>query len=329
MISWISGVAAALGAGYLLDLLLGDPRWLYHPVRLIGKVIQLLEKLLRQVFPKSRRGEEGGGMVLTGIVILFCIGFSWGILFLASKIHWTLAIAIEIFFCYQLLATKSLKTESMKVYQALKEDSLEEGRKAVSMIVGRDTEHLNEKGVAKAAIETVAENFSDGVVAPMFYMALGGPVLMFLYKGINTMDSMIGYKNETYLYFGRWAAKLDDLANFLPARLAAFFMLTAGCLAGYPVKRGWQIFRRDRFCHASPNSAQTEAVMAGLLGIQLAGDAWYFGKRYRKPYIGDPVRETEIEDIGRANRLMYLGSGIAAVLFCCLRGSAELLYGIL
>ena len=337
MTAWTSYIALSLGIGYLLDLLFGDPKWFYHPVRLIGKIIQRLEVWIRLRFSGNPQKERRGGALLVLGICLFCLFFPWGILILAGWIHPYFGIFLEIFLCFRLLAVKSLRTESMKVYLALKEEDLEQARKAVSMIVGRDTERLDKRGVTKAATETVAENFADGVIAPMFYMAVGGPVLMFLYKGINTMDSMIGYKNERYLNFGRYGAKLDDIANFIPARIAALFLLLAGAVMKIfcglwnedfrriSVRRGWQIFKRDRFHHASPNSAQTEAAMAGLLGIQLAGDAWYFGQLYQKPYIGDDSRAAEPEDICRANRLMYCGSAIAAAVFCTLRLTAEFL----
>ena len=279
----------ALAAGYLLDLLIGDPRWLYHPVCLIGNLIALLEKGIRKIFSKTEKGELSGGVLE---VVLVC--------------HMPLAgLALETFWCYQLLATKSLKDESMKVYDRLKNGTIEEARYAVSMIVGRDTAELTEEGVTKAAVETVAENGSDGVIAPMLYMALGGVPLMFLYKGINTMDSMLGYKNDRYLYFGRCAAKLDDLANYIPARISGWLMVAAAFLTGMDGKRN----------HASPNSAQTEAAVAGALRVQLAGNAYYFGKLYEKPTIGDKLREVEPEDIRRANRLLY-GASVFSVLLC-------------
>ena len=181
-----------------------------------------------------------------------------------------------------------------------------------AMIVGRDTQNLSEAGVAKAAIETVAENTSDGVIAPMIYTAIFGPILGFFYKAVNTMDSMIGYKNEKYLYFGRTAAKLDDAVNYIPARISAWLMILAALLGGkeFDAKRAYRIYKRDRYNHASPNSAQTESVCAGALGIRLAGDASYFGKLVKKPYIGDACREVSPEDIRRVNRLMYLTAGI-------------------
>ena len=232
------------------------------------------------------------------------------VLYLAGKIHPYLHLAVMTLFCYWMLAAKSLKDESMKVYKELKKEDLKAARYAVSMIVGRDTQRLTAEGVTKAAVETVAENASDGVMAPLLYLAIGGPVLGVFYKAVNTMDSMVGYKNEKYLYFGRFAAKVDDVLNYIPARLSALFMVAAAGLTGLSAKNAWKIFKRDRYNHASPNSAQTEAAMAGALGVQLAGDAYYFGTLYKKKTIGDALRPVECEDIRRANRLMYASAGL-------------------
>ena len=293
----------ALAAGFILDLMIGDPRWLYHPVCLIGNLIAFLEKILRKIFPKTDKGELAAGIVE---VILVCL-LSGGIPFLILHILYGISVwagfALETFWCYQLLATKSLKTESMKVYDRLKNGTLDEARYAVSMIVGRDTQSLTEEGVTKAAVETVAENASDGVIAPMFYMAIGGVWLMFLYKGINTMDSMLGYKNDKYLYFGRCAAKLDDVANYIPARLSGWLMVAASAFVKMDVKNAAKIYRR------------------GALEVQLAGNAYYFGKLYEKPTIGDGIRPVEVEDIRRSNRLLYATAILGAVIFILI-GSA-------
>ncbi|WP_308782720.1 adenosylcobinamide-phosphate synthase CbiB [uncultured Blautia sp.] len=305
----------ALAAGYLLDLLIGDPRWLYHPVCLIGNLIALLEKGIRKIFSKTEKGELSGGVLEVVLVCLISLGVPWVVLSVLYRYMPLAGLALETFWCYQLLATKSLKDESMKVYDRLKNGTIEEARYAVSMIVGRDTAELTEEGVTKAAVETVAENGSDGVIAPMLYMALGGVPLMFLYKGINTMDSMLGYKNDRYLYFGRCAAKLDDLANYIPARISGWLMVAAAFLTGMDGKNAAKIYKRDRRNHASPNSAQTEAAVAGALRVQLAGNAYYFGKLYEKPTIGDKLREVEPEDIRRANRLLY-GASVLSVLLC-------------
>ncbi|MDO5797424.1 MAG: adenosylcobinamide-phosphate synthase CbiB [Eubacteriales bacterium] len=305
----------ALAAGFLLDLIFGDPRWLYHPVCLIGNLISVLEKGIRKIFPKTNAGELAGGFVETLLVCLFSFGIPGAILYILYG-HFPLAgVILETFWCYQLLATRSLRDESMKVHDRLINGTIEEARYAVSMIVGRDTQELTETGVTKAAVETVAENCSDGVIAPMIYMALGGAPLMFLYKGINTMDSMLGYKNDKYLYFGRCSAKLDDVANYLPARISGWLMVAASFVCGMDGKNAAKIYLRDRRNHASPNSAQTEAAMAGALDVQLAGNAYYFGKLYEKPTIGDPIREVEPEDIRRSNRLMY-GTAVLGILIC-------------
>ena len=311
----------ALAAGFILDLIFGDPRWLYHPVCLIGKLISSFEKGIRKVFPKTEKGELAGGLVeviLICVITLLVPAFVLYFLYIHLP---ALGVLLETFWCYQLLATRSLRDESMKVYDALKKGTIEDARHAVSMIVGRDTEELTEEGVTKAAVETVAENTSDGVIAPMIYMAIGGVPLMFLYKGINTMDSMLGYKNDKYLYFGRCAAKLDDVANYIPARLSGWLMVAASAFVKMDVKNAAKIYRRDRRNHASPNSAQTEAAMAGALDVQLAGNAYYFGKLYEKPTIGDAIRPVEVEDIRRSNRLLYATAILGAVIFLLI-GSA-------
>lgn len=253
------------------------------------------------------------------VVVTVSTGVPAVILSVAYKYFWQLGLVLESFWCYQILATKSLKVESDRVYIALKDKGLEAGRKAVSMIVGRDTQNLTEEGVTKAAVETVAENTSDGVIAPLFYMLIGGAVLGFAYKAINTMDSMVGYKNDRYQWFGTAAAKLDDVVNFIPARVSAVLMIAASYLTGMDGKNAARIFRRDRFNHKSPNSAQTEAVMAGALDVQLAGDAWYFGKLHKKPTIGDPVREMELLDIRRSHKLLYGTAMLGLILGIILR----------
>lgn len=306
--------------GFLLDLIIGDPHWLYHPVRIIGLLISLLEKIFLKRKSDSERHEKKElalGVVTVIIVVSLTFLVTGSIVAGSYFINKFLGLAIEAILTYFILATKSLKYESMKVYKALEKGTLEDARKAVSMIVGRDTECLSEEGVIKAAVETVAENTSDGVIAPMIFTCLGGPILGFTYKAVNTMDSMIGYKNDKYLFFGRAAAKLDDFVNLLPARISAYLMILAASIGGkdYSGKDALRIFKRDRFNHASPNSAQTESVCAGALRVRLAGDASYFGKIVKKPYIGDDIRSIERKDIPRACRLMYLTSFIC-LSFC-------------
>lgn len=311
-------ILAACAAGFILDLLFGDPAWIYHPIRIIGHLISGLEKKLYKegTSPESLRRR---GTLLwigtAGIATLVPCLLLWA----AFQIHPVLYFLLQGFWCWQLLATKSLKTESMKVKQALDTGTLEDGRKAVSMIVGRDTKELTEEGVVKAAVETVAENMSDGIIAPLFYMMIGGAGLGLFYKAVNTMDSMVGYKNDRYLDFGRTAARMDDLFNLIPARLSALLMIGAAGILGlfdsrhYSMTNAWKIYKRDRHNHKSPNAAQTESVCAGALSVRLAGNAWYFGKLYEKPYIGDDIRPIEREDIRRANRLLY-GTAVLGVL---------------
>lgn len=312
----------ALAIGFGLDLILGDPQGWPHPVIAIGKLIAALERALRRLFPASPRGENWAGgalwLLTAGVSAAVPALLLWG----CHRASPWLRLAAESVMCWQILAVKSLRTESMKVHAALAAGDTEGARRAVGMIVGRDTARLDEAGIARAAVETVAENTSDGVVAPMLFLALGGAPLGFFYKAVNTMDSMLGYVEPPYRHIGLVPAKMDDVMNFLPARLSALLMLAAGGLLGMDVKSGWRIFRRDRYRHASPNSAQTESVCAGLLGLRLAGNAWYHGCLHEKPTIGDPVREVEPEDIRRACRLLY---GTAALSLAACLGLGTLL----
>lgn len=306
---------AALSLGFLIDCIVGDPHGFPHPVVGIGKLISFLDKHLRHLFPKTESGEKAAGVLLWVLVAALSAALPAAILYLAQRVSPWLRLGLESFMCWQILAAKSLKDESMKVYSALKSGDIQASRYAVSMIVGRDTEHLDEQGVVRAAVETVAENTSDGIIAPMLYLALGGAPLGFFYKAVNTMDSMLGYIEPPYKNIGLIPAKMDDLFNYIPARLSALLMLAAGFLLRMDVKSGWRIFRRDRYNHASPNSAQTESVCAGLLGLRLAGDAWYHGCLHKKKFIGDPLREISGEDIPNICRLMY-GTTLLMLALC-------------
>ena len=309
---------AVLG-GFVLDAIFGDPAWLPHPVVLMGKAITALEKRLRTQFPKTPQGELCGGAVLAAILPVGTFLITALVCRLAAALHPLAGLAVQMFWCAQALAAKGLAQESRNVYKELQKQDLPAARKAVARIVGRDTQNLTAEGVTKAAVETVAENASDGVIAPLLYMLLGGAPLALTYKAINTMDSMLGYKNQKYLYFGRAVARLDDVANYLPSRLAGLLWVAAAALTGSSARGAWKIWRRDRRNHASPNSAQTESACAGALGVQLAGPAYYFGEYYDKPTIGDALRPVEPKDILRADRMMYAESLLALVLGIALR----------
>lgn len=308
---------AALCLGLLLDALLGDPQGWPHIIRAFGWLIASLEKIL---YPMQNK--RLGGTLLVIAVLTLCAGIPAAILFGAWCLSPWVYLVLEALLCWQLLAARSLQVESKKVYTALETGTLDDARYAVSMIVGRDTACLDEAGVTRAAVETVAENTSDGVAAPLFYLCFGGAVLGCLYKAANTMDSMVGYKNDRYLDFGRTAAKLDDVLNYLPARLCAIVMVAASALCGMDAKNAWRIWRRDRRNHASPNSAQTESVMAGALDLRLAGDAYYFGKLHKKPFIGDDLRPIARKDILRSHTLMFATTALLAVLALIIRGIA-------
>ena len=314
----------AIILGFILDFIFGDPRWLPHPICFIGKLISITEKAVRRFCGEKPEGLLMGGFVMVVIVLTVAFAVPYFILTLAEMYSPVLAFAVETFMFYQIFAMRSLKEASLQVYDALKSGDLQEARKKLSWIVGRDTAELTDEEVAKAAVETVAENTSDGVIAPLFFMFIGGAaagfffkkinvlffiggaLLAFLYKAINTMDSMVGYKNDKYLYFGRCAAKLDDVANFIPARISGLLMVAAAYFLNMDASGSWRIFKRDRRHHLSPNSAMTESAAAGALGIKLGGGHFYFGKWVPKDTIGDEVKKTDAEDIVKMNGLMYM-----------------------
>ena len=305
----------AIVAGFILDLLFGDPHWLPHPICLIGNLIGFLEKNLRRLLAPGKTALLLGGALMVVIVLTLSYAVPYAVLMLAEQVSPWLKFALETIMFYQIFATKCLRDESMKVYTALHNNDLADARVKLSWIVGRDTKELTAEEVTKGAVETVAENTADGIIAPMLYMFIGGAPLAFLYKGINTMDSMVGYKNDKFLYFGRCAAKLDDLANLIPARITGLVMILASYFLNLNVRGAWKIFWRDRYNHLSPNSAMTESVTAGALNIQLGGDHYYFGKLVHKDTIGDNIRQVVPEDIVAANNLLYMTAVISLLLF--------------
>ena len=306
---------AAIIAGFILDLIFGDPHWLPHPICLIGNLIGFIEGNLRPKLAPNKNALLLGGALMVIIVLVISFAVPMAILLAAGMVSPWLAFALETLMCYQIFATKCLRDESMKVYDALHNNDLADARVKLSWIVGRDTKNLDEEEITKGAVETVAENTADGIIAPMFYMFIGGVPLAFLYKGINTMDSMVGYKNDKFLYFGRCAAKLDDVANLIPARITGLVMIAAAFLVGLDGKNAWKIFWRDRYNHLSPNSAMTESVTAGALNIQLGGDHFYFGKLVHKDTIGDDIRPVCPEDIKKTNNLLYMTAVLCLLLF--------------
>ena len=301
-------IVLAVFCGFVLDLIFGDPQHIPHPIRFIGLLIEKTEYLFRKIFPKTKIGEIIGGVFLNITVLLITYSVAFFIIKGLGYINPSLKIASEILFCYQIFATKSLKTESMRVHKYLIKNDMINSRKYLSWIVGRDTENLESKEITKAVVETIAENTSDGVIAPMIYMLIGGAPLGFLYKAANTLDSMVGYKNDKYINFGKFSAKVDDILNFIPAVLTGILMIIGSLFIGLDTKNGWRIFKRDRNNHERPNSGKPESACAGVLNIQLGGDSFYFGKLYKKKTIGDANREIVADDIVMTNKLMYTTS---------------------
>lgn len=303
--------------GFLLDWILGDPQDAWHPVCAIGKLIAVTEKLLRRLCKRP------AAQVLAGafLWILTC-GVSFAVPFLLLRwlrsVNIWFSFAAECVLCYWLFARKSLADAGTHVQDALTL-SLEEGRKAIALYVGRDTSALSEEGVVKAAVETIAENLNDGVVAPLFFFLIGGAPLGFLYKAVNTLDSMVGYHNETYEYLGKVSARMDDVFGFVPARISAVCLIAGSGMLGMDSRNALRVFQRDRGKHKSPNAGQTEAASAGALHIQLGGDAVYFGKTVKKAALGDPDRKATKADIGRACDIMTAASVLALVLGCAVR----------
>ena len=304
--------------GFALDALLGDPKWFPHPVCAVGKLISCMEKLLRRLFPPRK-----GAMIFAGVVLWIVVcGVSFAVPFLVlrflSRINFWLGFAANSILCWLIFARKSLSEAGQHVYRAVKE-SVEEGRKAVAWYVGRDTAALPEEGVIKAAVETIAENLTDGVVSPLIYMLIGGAPLGMLYKAVNTLDSMVGYHNEKYEYLGKFSAKMDDIFNFIPARLSALCIIAGAGMLRLDNRSALRIYRRDRNLHKSPNAGQTESACAGALHIQLGGDASYFGKTVRKAAFGDPLRRVNRTDILATIDLMNAASVLALALCCAIR----------
>lgn len=298
---------------YLLDLIIGDPYSFPHPVRFIGSLIRFTEGKIRKIF-KSKNQLKIGGFLLWTITVGFT-ALVTGLILNLLCINNIFYVIIASIILYTTLSTKCLADEAKKIYEVLKTGDIEKSRKQLSYIVGRDTTSLSENEIIRATVETVAENTVDGIISPMMYGFIGGPVLAMAYKAINTLDSMVGYKNEKYGDIGFASAKIDDIANFIPARITPFFMMIASFILGFNSKKSIKIAMRDRKNHKSPNCAYAEGAVAGALEVQLGGTNMYFGEKVYKPTIGDKDRELEAEDILRTNKIMYLTSFIALVIF--------------
>ena len=309
----------ALAAGCVLDLLIGDPHGFPHIVTGMGHLISWLESRLRPLFPAEKKGELAAGALLTLITAAVCTALPALLLRAFYRLNSAFGFAAECFLCCQLLAARSLRDESLKVARDLESGDMDKARRDLSMIVGRETKNLDEAGIIRAAVETVAENTADGVVAPLLWTGLFGTAGGCFCKAVSTMDSMIAYKNKKYLWFGACAARLDDAVCFIPARLAGLLMVLTAPLCGLDGRNAWKIFRRERLKHASPNAAHTEAACAGALDIQINGPAVYEGRVENKPFVGDPLRPVEIADIRRAHRLLFASSAASALLALALR----------
>lgn len=305
--------------GFIIDYFLGDPSWLPHPIVLIGNFIKGVEAILRKLFPSTKSGETVAGFLLNFIVVVGTFLISLYLFKFLDGVNYWLGFFAKVYFTFQIFAAHSLKSESLRVYKYLKIGDMANSRKYLSWIVGRDTKELDETAITKAVVETVAENTSDGVIAPMMYMVIGGPALGFMYKAVNTLDSMVGYKNDKYINLGKCSAIVDDIFNFIPAILTGIGMIITAPLVGLDGKNAFKIFLRDRHNHASPNSGKPESATAGALNVQLAGDAYYFGKLYKKKTMGDNNRPIDCEDIVKTNKLMYATSVFTLVVFLVIR----------
>lgn len=303
-------ISSIILLAFLLDYFIGDPQNPFHPIRIIGAGISLGIELYKKINIKQRLASFVFGMIVVIIIISLTYIVTKVIIELSSAISMTLGFAIQVILCYFVIAPKALKHESMKVYYKLESNDIEGARHSLSYIVGRDTKELSPANIVRATVETIAENLSDGVIAPLIFVFIGGVPLGMAYKAINTLDSMIGYRNETYEYFGKFAARLDDIVNIIPSRISAIFMIIATIFTKSDTKSAIRIFFRDRYNHKSPNSAQTEAVCAGALGISLGGDNYYNGVLVHKPIIGDPTNEPSIHHIIEANKIMYAATAL-------------------
>lgn len=306
-------IALIILLAFILDTILGDPQNKYHPIRIIGNYIFFWILKFKNKKNKSNRSSFILGSLLSLSTIFFTFITTFSIVYFGNKINSSLGFILEVILCYFIIAPKSLKIESMKVNESILSKNLDEARFRLSYIVGRDTNELTLQQITVATVETIAENLSDGVIAPILFVFIGGVPLGMAYKAINTLDSMIGYRNETYEYFGKFAAILDDIVNFIPARISAIFVMLATVFTRNNTKNSINIYLRDRKNHKSPNSAQTESVYAGALGIQLGGDNYYHGVLVHKPTIGEYIEQPTSKHIEESNKLMYVTTTLVII----------------
>ncbi|GAA0078387.1 adenosylcobinamide-phosphate synthase CbiB [Clostridium sp. CTA-5] len=297
--------------GFILDLLIGDPENPVHPVRIIGSIASKLEILMRKLLSNSLKI---AGLITWVITVFLTFGFNFFIINLATKINSYFGVILSGILIYFCISSKGLVVEGYKVIKFIINDDILGARKQLSFIVGRDTNNLDKASIIKAVIETIAENMSDGVIAPLFFAGIGGAPLAMAYKSVNTLDSMFGYKNDKYKDFGYFPAKLDDIFNYIPARITGIFIVISSMILGYNYKNSFKIYKRDRYNHSSPNSAHPEAAMAGALGIELGGANYYFGKLVVKPTIGDMINETSIEDVSKTSKVLYCSTVLGYIL---------------
>ncbi|AIR02163.1 adenosylcobinamide-phosphate synthase [Pluralibacter gergoviae] len=308
----------AWSLAWLLDVIIGDPpRW-PHPVRWIGNLINLIQRGVRRVCHSDRALRIGGGLMWL-CVVGTTWSVSWGVLLLARAAHPWLGWGLEVWMIFTALAGRCLATAAREVERPLRAGDLAESRLKLSWIVGRDTSQLQPEQINRAVVETVAENTVDGIITPLFFLLLGGAPLAMAYKAINTLDSMVGYKHQKYRAIGMVSARMDDLANYIPARLSLLLLSVAAAVCGNDARRALRVGWRDRYSHSSPNCAWAEAPVAGALGIRLGGPNNYFGQRIEKPWIGDPVRAISVDDIPQTIRLMWVASTLALALFMAVR----------
>ncbi|CUO45613.1 adenosylcobinamide-phosphate synthase CbiB [Clostridium disporicum] len=309
--------------GFLLDLIVGDPQNPIHPIRIIGSLCKTVEKFFRSIL---KRYLKVAGLLTWILVVFIVFIFNYLLLKVTYRINPSVTMILGSVMIYFCISTKALKIEGLKVVKYVIKDDIEGARKQLSYIVGRDTKNLDKESILKAVVETVAENMSDGVIAPLFYAGIGGAPLAFLYKAVNTMDSMFGYKNDKYIEFGYFPAKLDDVFNYIPARLSGYFIVVVSFILGLDYKNSFKIYKRDKNNHSSPNSAHPEAAVAGALNVQLGGPNYYFGKLVEKQTIGDDREKIDINKVNNTKNILYCSAVLGCIMALIINWSINVIF---